>query len=104
MSTTEPSASHELLGDIQALATEAAAIFGQAASGKPTAEGIATLRAQFEVAQAHFAELYGEARQKALRTAKAADLAVHENPYPTIAVIAGISLLAGVFIGRSLRK
>ena len=101
MNTQEPNVGHELLGDLQALAAEATTLLGQAATGKPTADGIATLRAQFEVAQSRFADLYGQTKQKVSVGVSRADERVRASPYESIALAAGIGALAGFLLGRA---
>lgn len=44
--------------------------------------------------------VYSEARKAALERAKAADRAVHENPYPAILVGVGIGAVLGFLIAR----
>lgn len=95
---------HELLGDLQALAAEAATLVEQAASGKPTGEAVTTLRAQFEVAQAHFSDWCGEAKKMATESAKSTDRAVRENPYQTVALVGAVALVAGMLIGRATKS
>ena len=102
--TTEPNLGHELLGDIKALAEEATAVLGNMARGNPNGEAIATLRAQFEVIQARFAEMYGEAKRMTVERAKQADQAVRENPYTSIAIVAGLGVVAGILIGRATKS
>ncbi len=104
MDTPQPNTTHELVGDLRALAEEAGAALVDAATGKPTEDAIATLRAQFEVAQAHFEELCGQAKQKVKEATDSADEAVRDNPYQALAIVAGVGLIAGLLIGRVSRR
>lgn len=104
MNTHEPNVGHELLGDLQALAAEAAAVLGQAATGQPTVDGIATLRAQFEVAQSRFSDLYGQAKERTTQGALRIDESVRANPYPSVAIVSGLAALTGFLVGRALKS
>jgi ElaB/YqjD/DUF883 family membrane-anchored ribosome-binding protein len=45
-------------------------------------------------------EICGKVRDQAFEGAKAADVAVHANPYPAIAVGVGLGALAGFLLAR----
>lgn len=100
MNTLEPNAAHELLGDLKALAEEAGTLIQDATAGKPTADDFATLKAQFEVAQARFAELCGEAKEKAIEITEQADESIRRNPYQALAFVGGLGLVIGFLVGR----
>jgi ElaB/YqjD/DUF883 family membrane-anchored ribosome-binding protein len=90
-----------LLSDLRALGLEAEKLIGNSAS-EMTDSALSRLREQLGSAQDRFAELYGTARQKTLAAAKHTDQVVRSNPYQAAAAAAGIGLLAGFLIGRSL--
>jgi ElaB/YqjD/DUF883 family membrane-anchored ribosome-binding protein len=45
-------------------------------------------------------EAYDDIRERVVESAKAADRAVHEHPYPTIAVVFGLGTLIGFLCSR----
>ena len=87
MDTLEPNLTHELVGDLRALAEEAGTLVEDVVTGKPTADAVATLKAQFEVAQSRFSEICGEAKQKALDVKDSAEQSVRDNPYRAVAIV-----------------
>ncbi len=103
MKDNELDLGHELLGDIKALAEEAAKVMGDETK-RHSQEAIATLRAQFEVAESHFEEIYGEIKRNADQAIEQVDESVRKNPYRALAVVAGVAAVIGVLIGRSSRR
>ncbi|HEY9154196.1 MAG TPA: hypothetical protein VIM69_03635 [Opitutaceae bacterium] len=104
MDNPEINLTHELVGDLQALADEAGTLAQDVLTGKPTAEAVATLKAQFEVAQSHFSEICGEAKEKMIEVKDSATNSIRANPYRTVAIVAGGCFLAGLLAGRVFRK
>jgi len=104
MDTQEPNLAHELVTDLKALAEEAGTLVEDVVTGKPTEDAIATLKAQFEVAQSRFADICGEAKQKVVEAKNSADQSVRENPYQALAIVAGVGFIAGLLVGRVSRR
>jgi ElaB/YqjD/DUF883 family membrane-anchored ribosome-binding protein len=59
-----------------------------------------SLRERFEAAQDRFNDIYATAKKKVVAGGKYTDKAIRENPYQSIAIAAGVGLLAGILIGR----
>ncbi len=95
--------SQELLHDLQALAAEAATLLGDTATEK-TDQAVAALRAQFESTQQRFLALYGQARERTIAGARYTDQVVRSNPYESVAVAAGIGLVAGWLLSRGSKS
>jgi len=93
-----PTSGH-LLDELRALMVEAEKMIGNT-QGEPDPELLGALRARFGAAQESLSALYGSARQKVIQGARDTDEAVRANPYQSIAIAAGLGLLAGVLIGR----
>jgi ElaB/YqjD/DUF883 family membrane-anchored ribosome-binding protein len=100
-STAVKEDAQRLLSDLRALGLEAQKLIENSAS-EMTDNTFGRLREQLSSVQDRFAELYGTARQKTLAGAKHTDEMVRSNPYQAVAAAAGIGLLAGFLIGRSL--
>ena len=90
-----------LLTDLRALGVEAERLIEGSAT-ELTDSALSRLREQFRSAQDRFGELYGTAKERTIAGAKYTDEMVRANPYQSVAVGAGIGLLAGFLIGRSL--
>ena len=105
MKNRKPSVEHvqELLSELQALSIEAANVVKEAA-GEGAETALSALRSQFESAQDRFYDLYGQAKEKTIASAKYTDKAVRTHPYESIAIAAGIGLLVGLLIGRSSKS
>ena len=93
----------ELLSELQALSVEAAKAVKEAA-GEQAETALSALRDQFESAQERFYDLYGQAKEKTIASAKYTDKAVRSHPYEAIAVAASVGLLVGLLIGRSTKS
>ncbi len=89
----------DLLNDLHTLVAEAEKMVGETV-GEHTHEAIATLRERFESAQERFSDLYADTRKKVVAGAKYTDETIRENPYQSIAVVAGVALLVGILLGR----
>jgi ElaB/YqjD/DUF883 family membrane-anchored ribosome-binding protein len=96
-----PQPAEDVLNDLRALVNEAERLLEQAPQSMGNCEAtLAALRERFESAQERFGELYTDAKRKVVAGAKYTDEAIRDNPYQSIAIAAGIGLLAGVLIGR----
>ena len=91
----------EVLNELRDLVAEAERMLGgQSRGGCDCDSSLASLRERFEAAQARCAELCTDAKQKVIAGAKSTDAAIRENPYASLAIAAGIGVLAGVLLGR----
>ena len=88
-----------LLNDLRTLVAEAEKLLAEPADGTGEDVGPA-MRARFDAAQERFTDLYSSARKQVIAGGKYADKAIRENPYPSLAIAAGVGLLVGVLIGR----
>lgn len=89
----------ELLNDLQALVAEAEKMMGESVS-EHTTDAVVALRERFDAAQERLSDLYEGAKTKAVAGAKYTDAAIRANPYQSLAIAAGVGLLAGVLLGR----
>ena len=89
----------DFITDLKRFITEAESIV--AASHPDSASGSdGALHSRIADLQDRFSHLYTGARKRLVVGAKAADEVVHQYPYQSIAIAAGIGLLIGVFVGR----
>jgi ElaB/YqjD/DUF883 family membrane-anchored ribosome-binding protein len=102
-STAVKEDARQLLADLRALGLEAEKLIENSAT-EMSENAMSRLRQQFGTAQERFSELYGTARAKTIAGAKYTDEVVRANPYSSVGVGAGIGLLAGFLIGRSLHS
>lgn len=86
----------EIVSELHGLVAEAEGLAGNAADASE--EAIASLRDRYEDAQARLSDMYGRAKRSASDAAAYADDTIRENPYTTLAIVAGISLLIGVLV------
>lgn len=89
----------ELFIEMQALVAEAQSMMADSVS-EHTADTVNALRLRFEDAQERFAGAYAGARKKVIAGAQCTDAAIRENPYQSIALAAGVGLVAGILLGR----
>jgi ElaB/YqjD/DUF883 family membrane-anchored ribosome-binding protein len=93
----------ELLEHLQALVTEAEKIL---ATSQPehSETRLEALRERYEAAQERLADFYQNAKKKVVVGAKRTDEAIRTHPYQSIAIAAGVALLAGFLWGRRTTK
>jgi ElaB/YqjD/DUF883 family membrane-anchored ribosome-binding protein len=60
-----------------------------------TTEALHHLRARFDAAQEHFADMYENANKKVVSGAKITDAAIHEHPYLSLAIAFKVGLILG---------
>ena len=89
----------DLLNDLYALVAEAEKMMGDSLS-EHTTDAVSALRTRFDAAQERMADLYAGARTRVVAGAKCTDAAIRANPYQSLAIAAGVGLLAGVLLGR----
>ena len=87
-----------ITNDMGALAEDAQALL--AATSDVAGEKVADARKRLTAALERGKQLYGQVRDKAVESAKAADEAVHEHPYQAIAIGVGVGVLFGYLIAR----
>jgi ElaB/YqjD/DUF883 family membrane-anchored ribosome-binding protein len=92
----------KLLTDLNAVIADAedylAASVGQA--GEAYAAARRKLERSLDTARAEAAEAQRSLARKTRAAARAADSYVHRNPWQSVALAAGVGLLAGLLIGR----
>jgi ElaB/YqjD/DUF883 family membrane-anchored ribosome-binding protein len=81
----------QLADDVRALMTATADVAG---------DKVSEARQRLAVALERGQELYGRVKVKAVEGAKAADEAVHEHPYQTIALGVGVGAIPGYLLAR----
>jgi ElaB/YqjD/DUF883 family membrane-anchored ribosome-binding protein len=89
----------DLLHDLQTLVAEAETMLADTVT-EHSAEAVAALRERFGAAQERFSDAYDGARRKVIASAKAADETIRANPYQSLAIAAGVGILAGFLLGR----
>jgi ElaB/YqjD/DUF883 family membrane-anchored ribosome-binding protein len=89
----------DLLNDLHTLVAEAEKMMGDSLS-EHTADAVGALRTRFDAAQERFSEVYAGAKTRVVAGAKCTDAAIRANPYQSLAIAAGVGLLAGVLLGR----
>ena len=103
MSTENTVASQEkLVSDMKAVIADAEDVLK--ATADQTGEKIASLRARIQerlhAARVRLADAEAVLREKTRAMAKATDAYVHENPWKSIGVAAGVGFLVGFILGR----
>jgi len=89
---------HAITDSMGALAEDAQALL--AATSDVAGEKVAEARKRLAAALERGKELYGQVREKAVESARAADEAVHEHPYQAIAIGVGVGALLGYLLAR----
>ena len=84
--------------DANTLAEDARALLE--ATAEIADEKVAQARQRLSDALATSQEAYENLRERVIMGAKAADRAVHEHPYPTMAVVFGVGALVGFLCTR----
>ena len=92
----------DLLNDLRTLVSEAEKMMGDSLT-EHSSEAVSALRARFDAAQERLGELYAGAKKQVAAGARYTDETIRANPYQSIAIAAGLGLLAGVLLGRRSR-
>ena len=94
--------SDEMIADFKVVVADAEALLKATANqgGEKLAEVRAKAEESLKVAKARISEAQAEMLAKTRAAAKATDVYVHENPWKSIGVAAGFSLVIGLLIGR----
>ncbi len=102
MSELSAAQKDQLMADLKAVLADAEALL--AATTNDASAGMAELRAKAQAtlsrAKDGLLDAQGAVIDKAKAAAKATDGYVHDNPWKSIGVAAGVGLLLGMLIGR----
>ena len=103
METSYQISKEHLINDFKVAVTDAEALLK--ATLNTGGEKVAEIRAKAEeslgIAKARMIEAQSEVLAKTKEAAKATDAYVHENPWRSVGVAAGVGLLVGLLIGRN---
>jgi len=93
---------HKLMDDLKAIASDAEALL--AATAGDASERVRDARARASEtlgrARSRLDSFEADLKARASAAAHEADHYVHENPWPVIAVAAGVGLLVGILLAR----
>jgi len=102
MSTENLASQEKLVSDMKAVIADAEDVLK--ATADQTGEKIASLRARIQervqAARARLADAEAVLMAKTRAAAQATDAYVHENPWKSIGVAAGVGFLVGFILGR----
>jgi ElaB/YqjD/DUF883 family membrane-anchored ribosome-binding protein len=90
----------ELISQINNLMEEAEALLVGPASEK-VGDRIHDIQQRLKSAQARLGEIYGNARDKVVDSAKYTDKAIRSHPYESLAVALGVGVLLGALLRRN---
>ena len=94
----------DVLNELHSLVGEVERIVAQASQGSCSCNTtLAALRGRVEAAQERLSAIYEGAKRNVVAGAKCADATIRDNPYQSIAIAAGVGLLAGVLLSRSCK-
>ena len=103
METSYQISKEHLINDFKVAVTDAEALLK--ATLNTGGEKVAEIRAKAEeslgIAKARIIEAQSEVLAKTKEAAKATDTYVHENPWRSVGMAAGVGLLIGLLIGRN---
>ena len=88
--------------DVEQLAEDARALM--AATADVAGDKVSAARQRLAAALERSKEMYGQVRDKAVESAKAADAVVRANPYQAIAIGVGVGALIGYLVARRCSK
>lgn len=91
--------SRKLLDDLRDLVAEVETLTANSV-GETSSEVLESVLARLESTQEGVAALYHEAKDKVVERASSTDQMIRANPYGSLAIAAGIGLVAGVILGR----
>jgi ElaB/YqjD/DUF883 family membrane-anchored ribosome-binding protein len=102
MNNKSETTAEDLLADLYALVAEAEGIMrGTVTEQSDDRNGLP--RSRLDAMQEQFGELYANAKNKVVLSAKATDEAIRAKPYQSLAIALGAGLLLGVLLSRSSR-
>lgn len=91
--------SNKLLKDLKALLDEAEKFLADSVVD-PLEDDAHNLGERFGAATQKVSEVYDDAKNQTVETAKNTNAYIHHNPYPSIAIAVVTGLLTGLLIGR----
>lgn len=96
----------QLVRDFTAIVADSEALLKSLASaGGDKAEGLRQdIEVNLEAARARLRLLQGDVEDKARDALQAADEYVHENPWQSVAIAAGVAVTVGVVVGLMLNR
>jgi len=102
MSVVNQAQKERLMNDLHAVVAEAESLLRATAgaAGEGASELRAKVQASLDRAKHNLADLQDAAVEKARAAGRATDNYVHENPWQSIGVAAGVGLLLGMLIAR----
>lgn len=92
----------DLLNELQALVAEAESMMSNSLS-EHSAEAFSALRKRFGETRERFSEAYDGTKKKVLDGVESTEATIRANPYQSVAIAAGVGLIAGVLLGRRNR-
>jgi ElaB/YqjD/DUF883 family membrane-anchored ribosome-binding protein len=102
MNSTTKNGSEKLMQDLQAVVTDTEALLRTSAADGSDLVGRARLQAEESLrrTRTRMIEIEHRLAERARATAQSTNTYVHENPWPTIGVAAGIGFVAGLLLTR----
>lgn len=94
----------DLIADLRALVADAEKVIDAARAEDSDDEDPGAWRVRYDAAHERLSEIYANAKKQAAAGVKRADLAIHDNPYPSIAITAGVGVLVGMVVGVLLGR
>ncbi|HTL56447.1 MAG TPA: DUF883 family protein [Candidatus Limnocylindrales bacterium] len=88
--------------DLGTLAEDARALL--TATADVAGDKVAEARKRLAAALDSGKQVFGQVREKAVESAKAADQVVRENPYQTMVITFGVGAVIGFLLGRRNRE
>jgi ElaB/YqjD/DUF883 family membrane-anchored ribosome-binding protein len=95
-------AARQLADELRALAAEAEKAIEQSAA-ENAGDILHDLRERCEAARERVAGFCADAKEKVAATARSADETIRKNPYQSLAIAAGVGLIAGLLLSRRSR-
>jgi ElaB/YqjD/DUF883 family membrane-anchored ribosome-binding protein len=99
-------AREQLVRDFSAIVADSEALLRSlsAAGGEKAGALRADIEMNLEAARARLRQLQGDVEQTARDTIRATDEYVHENPWQSVAIAAGVAAVVGVVVGLMLNR
>lgn len=97
--SASPVTSKDLLEDLRTLVHEAESMLGSTVD-ETTSAAVHSLRERFTAAQEKLGVLCTDAKRQVVAGARCTDSAIRANPYQSLAIAAGVGLVAGILLGR----
>lgn len=94
-----PITSKDLLDDLRTLVLEAETMLGSTVN-ETTSAAVHSLRERFNAAHEKLGAMCADAKRQVVAGARCTDTAIRANPYQSLAIAAGVGLVAGILLGR----